>query len=118
LLPASGCGRKILPLPDTYPVSGKVVFSDGKPAPGGAVTFQSQADTTVSSNGIINSDGTFTISCFRDNQKKPGTIAGPHRVMVTGPIDEKRGMLFPVKIFTEPYVVKPGDNQFTLIVEK
>jgi hypothetical protein len=38
--------------------------------------------------------------------------------MVTGPIDEKRGMLFPVKIFTEPYVVKPGDNQFTLIVEK
>jgi hypothetical protein len=110
-----GC-HKPAPLPETYPVHGRVVFANGKPAPGGAVTFQQMTDTSVASSGTIGPDGTFTITSFRDNQRQPGAVAGRHRVMVTPPIEPQRGMLFPVKIFSEPYVVKPGDNEFTLTI--
>lgn len=117
LFPASGC-RKTPTMPETYPVHGKVIFPDGRPVSGGAVNFQPLTDTTIPTSGLIGTDGTFTLTSYRDGIRQPGVIAGPCRVIVTPSFDENQRMLFPVKIFAEPYTVKPGDNHFTLTVGK
>jgi hypothetical protein len=75
---ATGCGSK------TYPVEGKVVFSDGKAAAelaGGSVVFESHA-TRISAAGEIRPDGGFRLTT---EKKDDGAPPGKYKVIVTPP---------------------------------
>lgn len=70
----------------TYPVSGKVVFADGTPLPGGGLICLSDSDeASLSARGIINPDGTFTLGTYGEDD---GAIAGRHLVAIDPPIPE------------------------------
>ena len=74
----AGCGRK------TYPVEGKVVWSDGQPATelaGYGVTFES-AEANVGAEGVVKADATFTLSTERPDD---GALPGKHRVALSPP---------------------------------
>lgn len=118
LFPTSGCQKKAA-LPDTYPVQGKVAFPDGQPVSGGGVMMQLLADTTISCTGVIGPDGTFTVTSFRDNVRRPGACAGQYRVMVTPPVGQEReAMPYPMTTFDKPYTIQQGENPLSLTVER
>lgn len=73
-LATPGCGSKL----KTYPVRGKIHFSDGKPLPGGIVIFVSR-DTGIQSRARIQQDGTYELGTL---SKDDGSVAGLHRVAV------------------------------------
>ena len=53
----AGCSKKL----ETYPVTGKVHFPDGKPLEGGVIIFVSK-DKGTQSRARIERDGTFTLA--------------------------------------------------------
>ena len=67
LLLAPGCARE--EMPRTYAVKGKVVQKNGKPFPGGQITFTSVADPELRGYGTINKDGTFTLGTIGHTSK-------------------------------------------------
>lgn len=62
----------------TYPVSGKVVFSDGTPVAFGRIEFY-HPEHDLTSRGTIQKDGTFELGTFADGDGAP---AGMHEVVV------------------------------------
>jgi len=70
----TGCSKKL----DTYPVTGKVHFPDGKPLEGGLIIFVSK-DKGTQSRARIEHDGTFTLGTLSD---KDGAVTGGQRVSV------------------------------------
>jgi hypothetical protein len=112
LIAASACSKKAT-LPDLYPVRGKVVLEGGRPIRGGIVTFDPQNDPAVSTSSAIGSDGTFLLYSFKAGIRAPGATAGPHRVVVNFSDSNIPAFEFPT-----PFVVKPGDNEFTLTIPK
>jgi len=71
---APGCGPY---QPPTYPVSGKVVFHDGHPVPGGVIEF-APVGGGPAARGKIGSDGHFTLA----TGDRPGAVAGEHQVAI------------------------------------
>lgn len=63
----------------TWPVTGQVVFSDGKPVMLGTVEFLSP-DEKLNATGTIRPDGTFVLGTFTDSD---GACEGEHSVIVT-----------------------------------
>lgn len=63
----------------TYPVTGQVVFSDGKPVMLGTVEFLSP-DEKLNATGTIRPDGSFVVGTFTDSD---GACEGEHSVIVT-----------------------------------
>jgi hypothetical protein len=79
LLPGGGCGRSSAdPLP-TVPVKGKVTYK-GQPLVRGSVTFEPHG-AGREAFGEIGADGTYVLTTSKEGD---GTVAGPHRVSVTG----------------------------------
>jgi hypothetical protein len=77
LAAAEGCARR------TYPVTGRVVFKDGSPVPGGIVVFSPlDPQSHTGARGYIQPDGTFEISTF---QTGDGSFEGRFQVLVKGP---------------------------------
>jgi hypothetical protein len=73
-----GCGREGLP---TYPVTGRVVFPDGRPLRGGSIIFQS-TQHPVTARGPIGDDGSINLGTYEVGD---GAVAGEHRVAVLPP---------------------------------
>jgi hypothetical protein len=142
LLCIVGCSKRPL-LPETYPVQGRVVFQGGQPVRGGSVWFRPQNDPNVTTRGEIKHDGTFTLHSSRAGGHSPGAIAGPHRVTVVVALEGRsrvvrRPHLPPASAgssgtpslptiavpetrtvtLSDVYTVKPGDNDFTLVVPR
>lgn len=63
----------------TYPVKGKLVYEDGTFPKFGDIEFYSETHR-VNARGIIERDGTFTVSTF---QKGDGAVGGKHKIIVT-----------------------------------
>src|SRR5262245_62694231 len=90
LLLGFGCGGR-----KTYPVEGRVVWSDGTPAKelaGGMVSFDLITDEPkdkVNPHGDIQEDGSFRLQTFKPDDGAP---AGKYRVAVT-PLYWTEGML-------------------------
>jgi hypothetical protein len=74
MLVAGGCGSN---RPSMAPVEGKVVYQ-GKPLEFGSVLFQPDAGPPA--RGVIQSDGTFHLSTYRDGD---GAALGVNRVQIT-----------------------------------
>lgn len=82
----SGCsdGR-----PQTYPVTGVVQFSNGKPVRSGTVEFRS-TQHKLNARGKIDSSGHFRLGTF---DEMDGAVAGKHQVIVAqivAPADARR----------------------------
>jgi hypothetical protein len=116
-----GCGHKLR----TYPVEGVVVWSDGKPAvelAGGFVTVDS-VELNVSSQGVILSNGTFTLGTYG---KDDGVPAGTYRASVTRPPDVEitgRAVRLPSKYENVArsglvVMVEPKPNSVTLKLDR
>ncbi|MEX0643350.1 MAG: hypothetical protein WD468_11645 [Pirellulales bacterium] len=79
----AGCGARDL---KTYPVQGRVVYSDGTPLKGGTIDFEVvQGETAegeprrVHAHGDIGADGSFQLLT---NRELAGAVAGVHRVAI------------------------------------
>src|SRR5262245_17079827 len=104
---ACGCGSKI---PKTYPVTGKVVWTGGKPVTDGRIEFQSLSDDSLKAVGEIDQDGNFSLTTLRDGAKRVGAVEGQHRVIVEPEWgDDKLIIALP-----SPYTVEKRDNTFTI----
>jgi hypothetical protein len=114
-----GCGKRPEPLPTTHPVHGVVKLKNGSLATGGIVQFCPDSDVTVLSSGTIGADGSFSITTSRPGVRGTGAVAGPNRVSVlVSSVKGPAGQELPISFaFSQPFVVKPGDNSFTLVVE-
>jgi hypothetical protein len=106
----AGCGGGLT----TYPVKGKVVFKGGRPVTsGGRIEFQSTSDPQVKANGWIDdTNGSFSLTTYREGKSVEGAVAGPHRVVV-----ELRSPVSVVSL-PNPYTVEPRDNELTIELPK
>ncbi|MEX0792848.1 MAG: hypothetical protein WD045_06900 [Pirellulaceae bacterium] len=129
-----GCLMAILPLglagcgetgPATYPVSGRVVLPDGTPATHGIVEFRTtrEDETVINAHGQIQSDGTFHVSTYGDND---GAVPGEHQVILVSPaVDDGAPATQP--IFARKYRdystsglsvrIEPGENNVVIELE-
>jgi hypothetical protein len=114
VLPAGGCGgRSANPPPQTYSVTGQIVYH-GKLLTGGEVEFQSTKEPRTA-RGIIQPDGTFRLRTFAGNDLVDGAVEGPHRVTVMPPLRGNQAGQ-PIHLPTT-FTVKPGtDNHFTVTI--
>jgi hypothetical protein len=70
----AGCGPDG---PRLYPVTGRVVYRDGRPVPGGVVEFDPGGRLPVA-RGTLDADGRFVLT----TDGRAGAVAGEHRVVV------------------------------------
>ena len=101
--------------PQTYPSSGKVVFRDGKPFPGGVIHFISRTEPSLAINGNIEEDGSFEVYTHFQGEPLPGAVAGPFQVMISPSLKENKA----VEIYQpkKEYEVKEGDNRFVFEID-
>jgi hypothetical protein len=116
-------------MPKTYPVKGKVVQKNGKPFPGGQITFTSVADPELRGYGEIAKDGTFTLGTIGHTSKGrskllTGAVEGDFYVNIrpgAGGGDTTTPPVFAGKAaFTlkKTYKVEAKeDNEITVVVE-
>lgn len=74
LITAWGCGQRL----PTYPVSGVVQFSDGRPVRSGTIELESVVHGTAAT-GTVQRDGTFVLGTYR---AADGAVVGEHRAIV------------------------------------
>jgi len=74
-LGALGCGESKV---WTYPVSGAVIFEDGRPVPFGVVEFRHD-ESQVIARAKLDRDGRFKLGIYAADD---GAVAGRHRVIV------------------------------------
>jgi hypothetical protein len=116
LVVLTGCGAK------PYPVSGKLLFEDGKPITelaGFNVSFTSQK-LTKSATGVIGPDGTFKLTTVHPND---GAFPGDYDVILSQPHPnpERNEKRQPVIDFAYEDIqrsglkatVEPKENEFT-----
>lgn len=117
--------------PDTYPVEGRVQYSDGSPFPGGTIQLQLVEDKTAPiARGLIEPDGTFCLITPPDIE---GVVTGAYHVAVRGlaPTDEpgmdERALADKSTIHPRfskfesseiQVTVEPHPNRFTITVER
>ena len=75
LLMSLGCGSDQIP---TYPVTGRVEFTDGTPVRHGTIELES-ADHELSAAGKIQHDGSFVLGTYTPDD---GAVAGEHKAIV------------------------------------
>jgi hypothetical protein len=114
VLITSGCDSKRVKPPATFPVTGKVIGPNGRPVVGAQVQFKpNSSPAEMQSSGLADANGAFTLSLLFREQKVPGAIEGPHRVVVYMPLNTDRsgGDRFEIE---QTFVVEPRENAFTV----
>ena len=117
----AGCGGD-----GTYPVQGKVVYTDGSPATelAGYIVNMDQPEQQLGASGVVQPDGTFQVGTFEDGD---GAKPGKYRVALTPP-EAPVDMPAPKPVISPKYgdfsssglevEVKPEDNTVSLQVER
>ena len=113
-----GCGNaEPVKAPPTNKVEGVVVRPNGKPALRGAIEFRHVAKPEFPSMGEVDADGRFSLRTIAgNNQNVVGAQEGEHTVTYT-PTSEKQEEMIPVTL-SKKYMVKAGDNNITVTLEK
>ena len=88
----AGCGKSDrLPVLQVYDVKGKVLLADGKPLSGGRIYFVPKGDLPITPNGLIGTDGTFSLVTGGSGEGAP---AGEYKVRIeareSGPMVRSR----------------------------
>lgn len=79
----AGCGgSNSLPSLAVYEVKGKVVLADGKPLPGGIISFVPKGDLPITPSGVIGPDGTFSLVTGGSGEGAP---VGDYKIRVEAP---------------------------------
>jgi len=79
----TGCrGSDSLPSLPVYEVTGKVVLANGKPLPGGVISFVPKGDLPVTPSGVIGPDGTFSLVTGGSGEGAP---PGDYKVRIEAP---------------------------------
>jgi hypothetical protein len=104
-------------LPTTYPVTGKVVFTNKKPLTGGGIFFRSEKDPDVRAVGEIGTDGQFTLYTISGKTKLVGAVEGEHKLEVVPPMDDKQQMIR-VRILKEVVRVEARENEIVVEIEE
>lgn len=123
---SAGCDYR----PKTFPVDGRVVFSDGTPVSGGTVEFITEGPDgkMVNARGMIDDRGNFAL---RTSENNDGALPGEHRAIVVRPSMNPSGNIAALKP-TEgvavrfqnydtsglKFTVEPKANHFTITVAK
>ena len=114
LLSVSGCGYS----PTTHPVSGKVVKKGGKAWSGGTITFQLDQDPTLNATGVIQKDGSFSLTTHyvsrNSDASKPGAPAGEYSVTVEPSYGNELPSVIKGNSVSKKFTVKEGDNSFVV----
>jgi hypothetical protein len=114
---AMGCGRRSLPLPETYPVHGTVAFQNGKPVTSGIVQFESATNHSVTTTAVIQQDGSYSLTTSRGRVRAEGALPGPNRVIVTLSAGSgRKGGGENIIVLPTMYDVQPRNNEFALVV--
>ncbi len=124
----TGCGSD----QPTYPVTGTVHYTDGKPLKAGTIEFESiTAKPPVTARSPIGLDGSFTLRTF---DKADGALPGRHRVAIipsdgmnaVGSKEERPGIIQRPDLHPKyrrlttsglEEVVAETDNRFEFVVE-
>jgi hypothetical protein len=101
--------------PKTCPASGKVVFRNGKPFPGGLIHFISKAEPSLAINGTIDEDGNFEVFTHFQGEALPGAVPGPFTVMISPSLKENKSV--DIYQLNKQYEIKDGDNRFVFEVD-
>ncbi len=79
----TGCsGSNSLPSLTVYEVKGKVVLADGKPLPGGIISFVPKGELPVTPSSVIGPDGTFSLVTGGSGEGAP---EGQYKIRVEAP---------------------------------
>jgi hypothetical protein len=83
LAATAGCGHSdALPGYPVYEVKGKVLLDDGKPLPGGWISFVPRGDLPITPSAEIHPDGTFSLVTGGSGEGAP---AGDYKIRVEAP---------------------------------
>jgi hypothetical protein len=114
----AGCGQSdSLPKLKVYEVKGKVLLADRKPLTTGWVYFVPKGELTITPNGVIGSDGTFSLTTGGSGEGAP---AGEYKVRIEAPgfqpAQKSKNGPFPSKYTDEDssglvITVRPEPNQ-------
>lgn len=103
-----GCGDSGPVPPKTYPVKGKVLYSDGTPMPGGSITFLlTSGDPQLSALGDIGSNGEFALRTIFANKRLTGAVEGTFEVTIQPPLGTTKSPE-PGQTLLDPVVIKSG----------
>jgi hypothetical protein len=118
-----GGGTKQQDFPDLHPVKG-VIKRDGKAVTGGVVMFTADpAKPDFQINSEVGTDGTYSLSTFRTNDKagerKQGAPPGSYKVTYTPPLTDQAagGSTNPIEL-PKAVTVKTGENDIPIDVPK
>jgi len=104
-----GCGDSGPTPPKTYPVKGRVVYTDGTPMSGGSVAFTLDRDPDLSAIGDIGPNGEFALRTIVGNKRLTGSVAGTFEVTIKPPSGPEKSVN-PGETLAEPVEVKPGQQ--------
>lgn len=86
-----GCGDSGPTPPKTYPVKGRVVYSDGTPMPGGSITFLlTSGNPEQSALGDMDSNGEFALRTIFGNKRLTGAVEGTFEVTIQPPLGSSK----------------------------
>ena len=112
-----GCGgQQVKAPPPTHKTEGVVMQKNGKPVAGGSVEFRHAAKPEFVSLGEVGPDGRFTLRTMGGSQDTSGAQEGEHDVTYTPPLNAK-GETDPMTL-SKKYMIKSGDNNITVTLEK
>lgn len=112
-LSLAGCVKKPPP-PATYPVTGRVCLSEGRPLPRGAIYFCTASDSSIEALADIQPDGSFSLYMMHRGQRCEGTVPGRYAVTVIsdfGDMPRSESVRLPA-----PLTVEPKPNVFEIRV--
>jgi hypothetical protein len=113
-----------------YPVTGRIIFADGKPVPGGIIEFQAiDGGSKANPRGTIGVEGKFNMITPPERE---GAVTGMYRAIVRAfdPAynDEAHGFKIPPPLIDRRYekyettdlevLVEPKANEVTITVER
>jgi hypothetical protein len=107
-----GCHKKVQrDLPKVYPVTGEVVAAAGQNVPVGAMIQFWQNDPNLVARGIVEADGSFTLTTVFYEQALSGAAEGVYRAKL---LTTKNNGPGPVIELDESYTVEPQKNHFAI----
>lgn len=108
-----GCSNQE-PVPTTFPVTGSVSFTNGKPYAGGTIQFRLDKNQELTVTGKIEENGTFSLYTIKGKQRIEGAPPGSYEVMIAPAIGKDRKMPFLPFFLPKNYQVQERENHFKI----
>jgi len=101
-------------MPPTFPVTGSVLYENGKPYQGGTVQFRSDSKDDLTILGGIKEDGSFQLRTLNGKKRAEGAPAGIYQVTIVPALGKDRKPLFVPFIVPSKFAIEPKENSLTI----